>query len=303
MSLKQNEYFLQLSNVAIDLIEACSSDAPNEKALPVVLCLHGFPDNKHSFDKLLEPLTNAGYRVIVPGLPGYCPESSITPLPSKWQLGMVLAELIEKLDLNDIHLVAHDWGGYMGAQLMYHMPERFRSFSIFAIYLYDSLLCQYTEEEHQQRMMRSWYNVMLRIEGFSDRVLEMNDFELIELLWRNWSPNWKFTSEELNLVKDTFRKPNVVTQATNYYKELSRPQKNGEPSMLDVLKKTVEVPVLYCVGAEDGCMNVEVFKNHTKSENYPNGLTLQVVQTGHFPHREAPDEVGNILLRFFKGVQ
>jgi len=35
---------------------------------PLVVCLHGFPDNNESFQHQLEPLAAAGYRVVCPSL-------------------------------------------------------------------------------------------------------------------------------------------------------------------------------------------------------------------------------------------
>jgi pimeloyl-ACP methyl ester carboxylesterase len=40
---------------------------------PLVVCLHGFPDNTESFQHLIEPCVAAGYRVLCPTMPGYAP--------------------------------------------------------------------------------------------------------------------------------------------------------------------------------------------------------------------------------------
>jgi len=42
---------------------------------PVVLCLHGFPDNHHSFHQQLPALAGAGFRALAPMLRGYEPSS------------------------------------------------------------------------------------------------------------------------------------------------------------------------------------------------------------------------------------
>ena len=36
---------------------------------PLVVCLHGFPDNNESFQHQLKPLVAAGYRVVCPMMP------------------------------------------------------------------------------------------------------------------------------------------------------------------------------------------------------------------------------------------
>jgi len=45
-------------------------ESGNASGFPVIL-LHGFPDDVHAYDDVAPPLTNAGFRVLVPYLRGY----------------------------------------------------------------------------------------------------------------------------------------------------------------------------------------------------------------------------------------
>src|SRR4029453_12166854 len=45
-------------------------ESGDPRAFPIVL-LHGFPDDVRAWDGVTPPLTNAGYRVLVPYLRGY----------------------------------------------------------------------------------------------------------------------------------------------------------------------------------------------------------------------------------------
>ena len=38
---------------------------------PLVVCLHGFPDNYESFQYQIEPFVAAGYRIVCPMMPGF----------------------------------------------------------------------------------------------------------------------------------------------------------------------------------------------------------------------------------------
>ncbi|HXR34420.1 MAG TPA: alpha/beta fold hydrolase, partial [Candidatus Binataceae bacterium] len=40
---------------------------------PLVLCLHGFPDNAHTYRYLLPALADAGFRGVAPFMRGYAP--------------------------------------------------------------------------------------------------------------------------------------------------------------------------------------------------------------------------------------
>jgi len=50
-----------------------------EKKKPLVLMLHGFPDDAATYFAQLAPLTAAGYDVVVPVLPGYEPSTAGLP--------------------------------------------------------------------------------------------------------------------------------------------------------------------------------------------------------------------------------
>ena len=77
---------------------------------PLVLCLHGFPDNAYTFYKQIPIIAEAGYRVVAPFLRGYSP----TEAPESGYQTAVLAQdtvdLIEALGHEEGILLGHDWG-------------------------------------------------------------------------------------------------------------------------------------------------------------------------------------------------
>ncbi len=90
---------------------------------PVVL-LHGEPTWGYLYRKFVEPLAE-DYRVIVPDHMGF--GKSEAPLDKNYRLSQHvhnLNELLTTLDLNDITLVMHDWGGPIGLGFATHARER-----------------------------------------------------------------------------------------------------------------------------------------------------------------------------------
>jgi haloalkane dehalogenase len=86
---------------------------------PPVLMLHGEPTWSFLFRKCIPPLLDAGYRCIALDLPGF--GRSDKPADVDWysyeRHVAASASLIEQLDLRDVTLVLHDWGGPIGLRV------------------------------------------------------------------------------------------------------------------------------------------------------------------------------------------
>ena len=101
---------------------------------PLVLCLHGFPDNADTYRFQMPALAAAGYRVVAPMLRGYEPSSQ--PADGDYSLSSLAQDVIAWLDdlgEDRVYLVGHDWGAaisYVAAALA---PERFLSIATIAV--------------------------------------------------------------------------------------------------------------------------------------------------------------------------
>ncbi|WP_211194672.1 alpha/beta fold hydrolase, partial [Pyxidicoccus fallax] len=82
-----------------------------------VLLLHGNPTWSFLWRKVMSALEGGGLRMVAPDLIGLGLSDKPRRL-SEHTLGnhgQALLELVERLDLRDVVLVAQDWGGPMGA--------------------------------------------------------------------------------------------------------------------------------------------------------------------------------------------
>jgi len=99
----------------------------DEGAGPPVLFLHGEPTWSFLWRQVLPPVLDAGFRCVVPDLPGF--GQSDKPVDSRWysfdRHTEAVASLLADLDLRDATLVAHDWGGPIGLRLAVEQPRRF----------------------------------------------------------------------------------------------------------------------------------------------------------------------------------
>jgi haloalkane dehalogenase len=88
--------------------------------------LHGEPAWSFIWRKVIPPLVDAGYRCIAPDHVG-CGRSD-KPLDLAWHSFdrhiAITNSLLEELDLRDVTLVLHDWGGPIGLGLTIAHPDR-----------------------------------------------------------------------------------------------------------------------------------------------------------------------------------
>jgi haloalkane dehalogenase len=95
---------------------------------PVVLCLHGEPSWSFLYRRMIPTLSGAGLRVVAPDLIGF----GRSDKPAKVEdhsyarhVEWVRALAFDRLDLREVTLVGHDWGGLIGLRLAAEHPDRF----------------------------------------------------------------------------------------------------------------------------------------------------------------------------------
>ena len=265
---------------------------------PVVLCLHGFPDNAGSFRYQLPALADAGYRGISLTLRGYEPSS----IPSDGDYSMEagagdVVTLIRALNEGPVHLIGHDWGAAIAYNAAAAAPECFRSLTTMAVphagrFARDGLRIL-------KQLRLSWYMGFFNIPWLSDYVVQRRDYAFIRKLWRDWSPGWQPESHALESVVDTLSQPGVQTAALEYYRaalSLSALTASKEESHFKV-----PVPTLALSGERDGCIASDVFEQLTVPEDFPAGVTFRrVADAGHFLHQERPDTVNALILDWLR---
>lgn len=93
---------------------------------PTLLMLHGNPTWSFLYRGVIRRLSDT-FRCVAPDLPGF----GLSPAPPDWghtaaEHAGVLEALVETLDLREVVLVAHDWGGPLGLAVAARHPDRYR---------------------------------------------------------------------------------------------------------------------------------------------------------------------------------
>jgi pimeloyl-ACP methyl ester carboxylesterase len=264
---------------------------------PLVLCLHGFPDNAHTYDALLPALARAGFRGVAPFMRGYAPTS---PAPDGRYQSILLAQdvvaLVAALGSEPAFLVGHDWGATATYGAAVLAPERLtRIVTLGAAHpaaVRGDLATRY------ERHKGIWHAYFFQM-PFAEQVVAANDFAFLEDWWRDASPEFD-PAPVIERVKATFRQPGVVTAALSYYRHTFHPA-HRDPALQGlhdrVASAPTPVPTLAIHGTRDRPGRLEAFES--MDDLFPKGLEKVVVPgAGHFVHIEQPGDVNRRIVEF-----
>lgn len=254
---------------------------------PLVICMHGFPDSAYSFIGMLDFLATNGYRAVAPFLRGYYP-SSLAPdhdysIPTV--AGDVLA-LIDALGESSASLIGHDWGGFACYTAANICPQKVDKLVVLAVpHMHNSGFSW-------AQIKKSWYVMLFQLPWLPEKLVARNNFEFIDQLYRDWSPNWDEAEFMLQPVKAALAADGGLIAALAYYRTMIR---GSTSEHREIMAKQTSVPALWIAGEADGSIGLEQFDGIERAFTDRFEL-LTVPLAGHFVHREAAQLVQNKVL-------
>jgi pimeloyl-ACP methyl ester carboxylesterase len=253
---------------------------------PLVLLLHGFPDNAHTWSHQLPALAAAGFRAVAPNLRGYPPsEIPADGYYDRATLACDVRALFEALD-GPGFLVAQDWGAAIAYGVLGAFPECVRRAVVLAIphpRIQPRLLAS---PEHIHRSFHWWF---FQLANLPELAIALNDYAFIDYVWRLWSPGLD-DRDHVAAIKRMLAVPGALPAALAYYRALLDPAK-ADPALADVraaLDRDITVPTLALFGDDDPRADFA----EVQAEFFRGPYRAAILRgCGHFLHRERPDEV------------
>ena len=212
---------------------------------PVVVLLHGWPYDIHSFVDVAPLLASAGYRVIVPYLRGYGTSrflSSDTPRNGQQSVFAVDAiALMDALKVQKATIGGFDWGARTANIIAALWPERCNGLVSVSGYLIGS------QEAGKMPLppkaeLEWWYQYYFATErGRTGYDKYRHDFS--KLIWQLASPKWAFDDATFDRTAASFDNPDHVSIVIHNYRwRLGLAQ--GEPKYDDLEKRLAAGPVI-----------------------------------------------------------
>jgi len=271
---------------------------------PAVMILHGWPDAPCGWDSIASRLQAEGWRTVIPYLRGSGPTRFLSEETPRVGSGVALAQdaidLADALGLGRFAVVGHDWGARAAYTLAALFPERISSVSALALGYQPGGFFKVPSFEQSKRF---WYQWFLCVDGGAEKVRE-DPVGFARIQWETWSPEGWFDEVEFAKTAESFSNPDWVSITLNAYRARWRDDEVRDSRYEDGQRRLEKVelistPTLMIQGVDDCC---DPPSESEGLERYFAGgyhrLLLEGV--GHFPHREAPGIVADVIVNHLR---
>jgi pimeloyl-ACP methyl ester carboxylesterase len=212
---------------------------------PVVILLHGWPYDIHSFDRVAPALAAKGYRVLVPYARGYGGTrflSSDTPRNAEpAALAQDVVDFMDALHIERAELAGFDWGARSADIVAALWPQRVKSLVSVSGYLIGSQAAGNTPLPPKAELTW-WYQFYFA----TDRGREGYDkyrHDFAKLIWQLASPKWNFDDATFERSAAALDNPDQVAIAIHNYRwRLGLAE--GEAKYAPLEKRLAEFPAI-----------------------------------------------------------
>jgi pimeloyl-ACP methyl ester carboxylesterase len=260
---------------------------------PAVFLMHGFPYSYRCYDEVVTLLTAHGLRVIVPEMRGYGGtrfRSPETPRSGEQaSFGADLRDLMDALKIETAVLAGYDWGGRGACIVAALWPQRVRGLVTVNGYNLQNIAASGEPADPVQEQ-RLWYQYYFNLER-GRAGLTVNRRAIAKLLWKLWSPSWRFSDAEFEASAAAFDNPDFVDVVIHSYRHRYG-LVAGDPAYAAIeaelaKQPAIAVPTIAIQGADDDVHTAASSQGHAK--HFTGRYERRVLDgVGHNPPQEAP---------------
>ena len=249
------------------------------RGAPLVL-LHGWPQHWWCWRSVV-PLLQDHYRLVMPDLRGHGWTGAPPGGYDKEQLATDLLGVLDALELDQVGLVGHDWGGWTGFLAALRAPERFSAFLALGI-------VHPFQRPTLGRALQSWrlaYQVGLATPVLPEVLLRSSPHLVEQVIAAGTSRREVFADGQARTYGEVLQEPARARASVLLYRSMVL--REGLPVVLGRYRdRSLTVPTRLVVGDGDPVAAPPLL------EGAPPGVEVEVLPgVGHFVPEEAPGAV------------
>jgi pimeloyl-ACP methyl ester carboxylesterase len=295
-----------LHHVSAGALRIAYHEAGPRNGVPVLL-MHGFPYDIHAYAEVVPLLAGQGCRAIVPYLRGFGATrflDAATPRSGEQAaLGADLLALLDALALPRAVLAGYDWGGRAACVVAALWPERCAGLLTYNSYNIQHIAnaLRPLSPESEQRL---WYQYYFHSER-GRAGLAADRRALCRLLWRTWSPRWRFDDTTFERSAAAFDNPDFVDVVIHSYRHRFG-LVAGDPAYADIERRLAEqpsigVPTISIDGTDDGVRAPADAAHDAQRFSGPRSHRL-AQGIGHNMPQESPRAFADAVLELVRGA-
>lgn len=260
-------------DLVFDVIDAGPADGP------VVVLLHGFPEQNTMWQPLVDRLTAQGFRCLAPLQRGYSPGARPKRRRDYRNTELVadIGALIDASGAQRVHLVGHDWGAAVAWYVAQHLPDRLSTLTALSV-PHPAALIKAVGTSRQ--VLASWYMLFFQLPWLPERLLSHPRVQSGFLETR--------TDLELGQADvAAMQEPGALTAALNWYRAMFL----GDPRTTG---RKVTVPTLYIWSDDDIALREKCAR--LCGDYVVGDYRFERLHGSHWIVEEHPDTVAELLL-------
>lgn len=227
------------NGITLNVAEAGPEDGP------LVVLLHGFPEDWYGWRHQIGPLADAGYRVVAPDQRGYGASDKPRGVAS-YRLDALVADLVGLVDAcgrDRAAVVGHDWGGIVAWAAIERHPDRFgRAVVLNAPH---PAVMQRALRQDLAQICRSWYAFGFQLPALPEWLLRRKNYRLLERGLTATSRPGAFSHADLELARSAWGQPGALRAMIHWYRAAAR------SCRLPLPEPPIATPTLILWGARD----------------------------------------------------
>ncbi|MGW3354432.1 alpha/beta fold hydrolase [Streptomyces bungoensis] len=213
--------FARLKQVRAGVLDVgYAEDGPRHG--PVVICLHGWPYDIHSYVDVAPLLAAQGYRVIVPFLRGHGTTRFLSSRTfrnaQQSAIALDIIALMDALKIDKALLAGFDWGSRTADIIAALWPERVKGLVSVSGYLVTNVEAQ-KKPLPPKAEYAWWYQYYFATERGRLAMEDRTDrHDLCRLVWDTVSPTWHFDDATFERTAAAFENPDYAAIVIHNYR-------------------------------------------------------------------------------------